>query len=175
MARFTTITLSHHRLRPGDLTKVQSEENRSIVEQSAAGTGSQSSSEVSPEEDRPLPDTPEAESREIERVMSASLQMMGTAIPAHPLAEKITSDHITTLIDNSLTESSEARADSKHSRLTYILFAGFVIIAAIALTIALVVLEETSLVREVFPIAAALGTGFLGGYGIGYVKSSRDR
>ena len=88
---------------------MQSEENRTIAESSATEASPDTDrplpSEYSPEMDSPLPDIPEDEVHAFERLMGTSLQMTGAAIPSHPLADKITSDHITTLIDNSLAES----------------------------------------------------------------------
>ena len=139
-----------------------SEEDKSLEAQSEA---------EQPPPERPneeMPDFP----ADMRKFMGASLQMMGGP-PTHPLEGKITSDHITALIEGSLADAAAERTESRHSKLIYVLFAGFAMVLLVGLILALVILEERDLVRELGPFALAFATGVAGGYGIGYAHRSR--
>ena len=98
----------------------------------------------------------------VSRVIGASVSMMRGA--ANPLMERLTSDHITEIIAHIGRQSDRAYSDRKHSRLVGVFFVSFVIIVIVAVSLILVVMNETDLLRDIL-----LGIGFFaGGFGSGY-------
>lgn len=79
----------------------------------------------------------------------------------NPIASKVTEQHITDIIASSSRETDHEYSDRKHSRLISVLFAGFAILALVALSIVLALQGMTELLLE---IIKALGF-FAGGYG----------
>ena len=67
-------------------------------------------------------------------------------------------------------ESRRAAEDARHSRWMTFALILFLVIAGMAFVVVMVSLDETDLVRDIIPIAAALGVGFLGGFGFGRTR-----
>ena len=104
----------------------------------------------------------------VEQFMAGSMAVMGGAI--NPLADRITSEHITDAINFMENESRRAAEDARHSRWMTFALILFLVIAGMAFVVVMVSLDETDLVRDIIPIAAALGVGFLGGFGFGRTR-----
>ena len=142
--------------------------------------GSQTDSEQVPPQLAAKPDTlplsglPNTEedsemAHHIEGVMRREITMgMGPMI--HPLADKITPEHITSMIGNSHEESAMESSDSRHARTSYLLFAVGIISLLGILVVILVLLEESPLVQGLLCLLGGLAAGGFGGYGIGRVQ-----
>ena len=131
-----------------------------IVEEGAPGSTS-----VIPQQDQLAPAGSEEPTSRVERLMSTSFSMMGNM--ANPIMEKITPQHITDTIALMREESVRWYGDRRHSRIITGLFATFLVVAVLVFIVVLVELDATDLVRDILPVAAALGVGVLGGYGLG--------
>lgn len=119
-----------------------------------------------------LPDTDDPEVGHIEGVMHREV-MMGMGPMVHPLADKITSEHITSIIDHSREESVMESSESRHARTSYLLFAVGVLFLLGVLVVVLVLLDESPLVQTLLCLLGGLAAGGFGGYGIGKAQSNR--
>lgn len=119
-----------------------------------------------------LPDMDDSEVGHIEGVMRREM-MMGMGPMIHPLADKITSEHITSMIDHSREESALESSESRHARTSYLLFVVGVIFLLGTLVVVLVLLDESPLVQTLLCLLGGLAAGGFGGYGIGKAQSSR--
>lgn len=99
--------------------------------------------------------------------------MMGMGPMVHPLADKITSEHITSMIDHSREESALESSDSRHARTSYLLFAVGVVLLVGILVVVLVLLNESALVQTILCLLGGLAAGGVGGYGFGKSQGSR--
>ena len=95
------------------------------------------------------------------RMMSASLSMMSGVI--NPIAERVTSEHITEVIAFANRDSEREYDDRKHSRTLAYAFGVFVLLLIVGLIFGLVLLASEELLRYVL-----IGVGsFIGGLGSG--------
>ena len=112
---------------------------------------------------------PEEAAQEIQRFMSTSVSMMGGM--THPLLDRITSAHIDSALELMRDQSSREYADRRHSRLTAVLFAAFIAVMVVGFTLALVMLDEPGMARDI----TLGGISFIGGLGGGYGLSTFQR
>ena len=115
--------------------------------------------ELSPSE--LLGDLPPEVPAQVTQMMRASLSMMGGVV--NPIAERVTSQHITDIIGFADRDSEREFSDRKYSRNTSVLFSGFVLLVVVGLIFGLVLLASEELLRYVL-----IGVGsFMGGLGSG--------
>jgi len=92
----------------------------------------------------------------------------------NPIAQKVTSDHITQIIGSRVRETELEYADRKHSRghsvVAFLVGATLLVI----LIIALALLNHSDLVDEILKLGAVLLGGFGGGYGYSEWRHSHD-
>ncbi len=97
-------------------------------------------------------------------------QFMGTAMSmsmgmSHPIASKVTPEHITDIIASSNREIDHEYSDRRHSRITLVLFGGFLIVALVIRIISLAFLGMKDLLIEIFKYLGPFIGGLGGGYG----------
>jgi hypothetical protein len=114
----------------------------------------------------PRPDVPDR----FRDIMAMAMQW-GPAPP--PLADKITADHISTMLGTDRVKVDYDRADAKESR--FFQLAAFFGLGIFVLVLVWMLLEngDAQLTRELIIGLSGLLAGAAGGYGIG--RNSRDR
>ena len=98
-------------------------------------------------------------------------QFMSMAVGSvNPIAQKITSEHITGLIGLIGKDHDNELADRKDKRRIYAIVGIIVLLAVVGFATLLVVKENNDLLGEVIKLAA-IGVGsFVGGYGFGRIR-----
>lgn len=116
-----------------------------------------------------LKDLPEEKQQIIKRV---SLSMQGIMPIPNPVVEKLTSEHITTLLENSNLESERYYENSKLNKIL------LTVIVAIILTVftILVIVFRNHIkdIQELLIILLSSGLSGIGGYSLGYKKGQEN-
>lgn len=119
-----------------------------------------------------LEGVPEVQKRQITRVMEAQFSMISRVSPEMEVSKKITSDHITTMLDNQSKAMDLQHKDQWQKMVFYGVVVFFLLVAVFGI---IYLLKDTpdTMERILTVIVTAVITG-LGGYGIGYKKGSSD-
>lgn len=109
------------------------------------------------------------EKREIiERMLTVQSMRISGIDSDMAISEKLTSEHITKVLDGSL-ENMRCEYNEKKNKRKFSLIILIVIIIAM-LTVILVLKDLPDLMEKIVLSISSLGAGFLGGYGIGKKK-----
>lgn len=108
----------------------------------------------------------------IEALFVSQTSMISRVSPEIEVSKKVTSEHISTMLDTEQQAMKHTFEDRKQSRI----FNGFVILAACAVLIALVILlrDNPAVMEKIITavVSALLGGG--AGYGLGMIKNKND-
>lgn len=116
---------------------------------------------------------PEGESGPPRRLMREMLAMVGQWGPApHPLAEKISPEHITTMLDIDRERVISQRDGDRHARTTHaFMFGGFCLFVLALVALLLWAGNDDLTEKILIGLVSAVASGF-GGYGLG--RSQKD-
>ncbi len=117
-----------------------------------------------------IKDLPEEKRKMIRE--SISLSMQGIMAVPHPMMEKVSPEHITTVLANADKNSDRAfKLDIIGKVIAFIIFV-FILIAVVALIY--IFRNHMNDISELLKALIYAGTGLLGGYGLGYYKGREE-
>lgn len=117
-----------------------------------------------------IKDLPEEKRKMIRE--SISLSMQGIMAVPHPMMEKVSPEHITTVLANADKDSDRAfKLDIIGKVIAFIIFV-FILIAVVALIY--IFRNHMNDISELLKALIYAGTGLLGGYGLGYYKGKEE-
>lgn len=117
-----------------------------------------------------IKDLPEEKRKMIRE--SISLSMQGIMAVPHPMMEKVSPEHITTVLANADKDSDRAfKLDIIGKVIAFIIFV-FILIAVVALIY--IFRNHMNDISELLKALIYAGTGLLGGYGLGYYKGREE-
>lgn len=112
------------------------------------------------------------EQREILRKSISISSMQGIMSVSHPMMEKVSSEHITTVLANADKDSDRAfKLDIIGKVIAFIIFV-FILIAVVVLIY--IFRNHMNDISELLKALIYAGTGLLGGYGLGYYKGKEE-
>lgn len=117
-----------------------------------------------------IKDLPEEKRKMIRE--SISLSMQGIMAVPHPMMEKVSPEHITTVLSNADKDSD--RAFKLHVIGKVISAIVFVIILIAVVVLIYVFRNHMNDISELLKALIYAGTGLLGGYGLGYYKGREE-
>ena len=116
-----------------------------------------------------LKDLPEEKQQIIKRV---SLSMQGIMPIPNPVVEKLTPEHITTLLENSNLESERYYENSKLNKILLTVIVA--IILAVFTILVIVFRNHIKDIQELLIILLSSGLSGIGGYSLGYKKGQEN-
>lgn len=128
---------------------------------------------IPPEIAEVLKDLPEPQRKEMSRVFTASFGMISRISPEGEIAKKITSDHISSMLNAQEKGMDYTYKENQHRMIFFVVILIIVVIAVIAI-IALLKDNHSEAMTRILTALISAALGAAGGYGIGVKKRNDD-
>ena len=128
---------------------------------------------IPPEMAEVLSTLPEAQRKEVTRIMTMGFSMISRSSPEGEIAKKITPEHISTMLT---TQQKGLDYTYKESRFEKIIFV-VILLIIISAVIAIIILlrdKDPETMSQILTVLISAALGAVGGYGIGVKKRDND-